>query len=136
MNFSDGRILPVLLISLSLIYNGCTLYGLAGGAIVDSARPDTKIVNREDYNTIEILREITLVKDDRTVVKGKFIVITEEYLSIESVFGIKNIKREEILVIEVKTKKNGKLYGLGIGFFMDGLLLLFLLGSCDDVGEC
>ena len=136
MNFSDGRFLPVLLISLSLIYNGCTLYGLAGGAIVDSARPDTKIVNREDYNTIEILREITLVKNDRTVVKGKFIVITEEYLSIESVFGIENIKREEILVIEVKTKKNGIRYGLGIGLAMDAFLILYLLGSCDDVGTC
>ena len=134
MNFSDGRILPVLLISLSLICNGCTLYGLAGGAIVDSARPDTKIVNREDYNTIEILREITLVKDDRTVVKGKFIVITEEYLTIESVFGIENIKREEILVIEVKTKKNGIRYGLRIGLAMDAFLLLVLLGSCDDAG--
>ena len=136
MNFSDGRILPVLLISLSLIYNGCTLYGLAGGAIVDSARPDTKIVNREDYKTIEIYKEITVMKDDRTVTKGRFIEITEEYLTLETVFGIEDVKREEIFIIEVKSEKNGKLYGLGIGFFMDGLLLLFLLGSCDDVGEC
>ena len=134
MKITNSQALPVLLISFSLIYNGCTLYGLAGGAIVDGIRPDTKVVNREDYKTIEIYREITVIKVDRTVTQGRFIEITEEYLILETVFGIENVNRKDIADITTKSKKNGKWYGLGIGFFMDGLLLLFLLGSCEDAG--
>jgi len=127
MKITNSRFLPVLLISFSLIINGCTLYGFGIGAIVDGIRPYTKVVNREDYKTIEIYREITVIKVDRTVTQGRFIEITEEYLTFETMFGIEIVNRKDIADIATKSKKNGIWYGLGIGFVMDIFLLMMLL---------
>ena len=126
MKFNNTRILSVLLISFSLIYNGCTLYGLGWGALADTRKPDYEIANRENYNNIRILSEITIYKKDRSLKKGKLIELTENYLTLETVFGLENINREEIFDIEVESKKNGIWIGLGIGIAMDAFFIFVL----------
>ena len=119
MIIKNSRILSVLLISFSLLYNSCTLIGLSVGAVADSRKSDYEIVNRENYNTIRILSEIIIYQKDRSIKKGKLIEITEDYLTLETIFGLENVNRGEIFNIEVKSKKNGIWYGLGIGFLLD-----------------
>ena len=126
MKFNNTRILSVLLISFSLIYNGCTLYGLGWGALADTRKPDYEIANRENYNNIRILSEITIYKKDRSLKKGKLIELTENYLTLETVFGLENINREEIFDIEVESKKNGIWIGLGIGIAIDAFFIFVL----------
>ena len=126
MKFNNTRILSVLLISFSLIYNGCTLYGLGWGALADARKTDYEIANRENYNNIRILSEITIYKKDRSLKKGKLIELTENYLTLETVFGLENINREEIFDIEVESKKNGIWIGLGIGIAMDAFFIFVL----------
>ena len=126
MKFNNTRILSVLLISFSLIYNGCTLYGLGWGALADTRKTDYEIANRENYNNIRILSEITIYKKDRSLKKGKLIELTENYLTLETVFGLENINREEIFDIEVESKKNGIWIGLVIGIAMDAFFIFVL----------
>jgi len=123
MRLNDTRILSVLIISFSLINSGCSVIGFGLGALDDSSRPDMEIVNPDDYNNIKILSEIIIYQKDRSTKKGKLIEFTEEYLALETTFGLENVNRDEIFNIEVKSNKNGKWIGLGVGFVMDIYLL-------------
>ena len=113
MKIKYSRILSVLLIFHLLIINGCGI-GTGIGAIIDSRAPDTEIVNRENYNNIKILSEITIYQKDRSLKKGKLIDITEDYLTLEPNFGLENVDMEDIATIEAKSKKNALWIGLGI----------------------
>ena len=135
MKLDKSRILPVLLISYSFIINGCTLYGVAGGALADARKSDYEIVNRENYNNIRILSEITIYQTDRSIKKGKLIEITEDYLTLETLFGLESVNREEIFNIEIKSKKNGIWYGLGIGFALDIAYVALLTRSIAAEGN-
>ena len=120
MKITNGQILSLLLISFSLLYNSCTLIGLSVGAAADSRKSDYEIVNPNNYNTISILSEITVYKDDRTIAKGRFIELNEEYLTLETMFGLEKVNMENIINIQVKSKKNSaKWVGLGIGLAID-----------------
>ena len=119
MKIKYSRVLSVLLVSLPLICNSCTLIGLGLGAVADSRKSDYEIVNPNIYNTISILSEITIYQNDRSIKKGKLIEITEDYLTLETMFGLEDVNRGDIFNIEVKSKKNGILYGLGIGLLLD-----------------
>jgi len=131
MKVNNSRILSVLLITCSLIINGCTLYGAGIGALVDHRKPDKEIVNQEDYNTIKILNEIIIYQKDRTITKGRFIEITQEYLTLETNFGIETVNMKDIITIEAESKKNAMFMGLGIGLALD-IAYLVLLSSLDE----
>ena len=113
MKNNNSRILFVFLISLLLIINGCGL-GTGIGAIIDSRSPDSEIINRDDYITIEIPSDITIYQKDRTLIKGKLIKLSEDYLTLETNFGLENVNMEDIVNIEAKAKKNALWMGLGI----------------------
>jgi len=132
MKFKITRILSILLITFSLLFDGCTIYGLGIGAIVDLRKPDKGIVNREEYMNIEIYRDITIYQNDRTVTKGRFIGINEEYLTLETNFGIENVNMSNIVMIEAKSKKNAMMMGLGIGIALDVAYIYWLSqpGNC------
>ena len=135
MKSKNSRILSVLLISFSLLLNSCSLVSLGIGAAVDHRKPDKEIVNQEDYNTIEILSEITIYQKDRSLTKGRFIEITEEYLTLETNFGLENVNMEDIVTIEAKSKKNAMLIGLGIGFALDIAYVALLARSIAAEGN-
>ena len=144
MKSKNIRFLSVLLISLSLLYNSCTLVGFGVGAIVDSGRPDSenKILKPDDFKTIEYLQEITIYLKDNTSKVGRFKEITEEDLILEGTkifwdiekkvgerFDI-TINLDEIRSVEIKAGgKYAKWFGLGIGFALDlvAIVALFML---------
>ena len=129
MKVNNIRLLSVLLISFSLIYNGCSLYGLGIGAMVDSGKPDIKVIKPNDYKSINIGEEITIIiitHYDRSTKVGKFKRIDEEYLILETNFELESVNREEIFRIEVKSKKHDKWDGLLIGLILDVALFAFL----------
>ncbi|MCH7818612.1 MAG: hypothetical protein IIB40_03545 [Candidatus Marinimicrobia bacterium] len=119
MKINNARIFSVLLIIFSLIFNGCTLYGLGIGAIVDSRTSDSEIIDRDEYKSIEINRDITVYQKDRSIRKGKFIETSGNYLIIETKFGLESVSMQDITNIEAESKKNAMWKGLGIGFALD-----------------
>ena len=127
MKVNNIRILSVLLVSLPLIFNSCTLTGLGIGATVDRRKSDYEFVKPNNYNTISILSEITIYQNDRTVKKGKLIGITEDYLTLETMFGLEDVNRGDIFNIEVKSKKNAMSKGLRIGLGLDTVYILWLI---------
>ena len=132
MKIKITRVLSILLITFSLLFGGCTLYGPGIGALVDTRTPDYKIVNREDYKTIENFKEVIIYKYDRTITKGRFIEISGEYLTLETNFGFENVNMTDIVTIEEKSKKNAMLKGLGIGFALDVAYIYWISqpGNC------
>ena len=146
MKVKNIRLLSVLLISLSLLYNSCTIVGLGIGAIVDSSRPDpeNKLVNREDYETIKRDKEIIVHLKDNSSKESGFYKITEGNLILRTKgvrlpLGIRirrkidRIKLNDILSVEIKVRKLGKRHGALIGVSID-VLLIILIGR--EVGPC
>ena len=127
MKINNARNFSVLLIILSLIFNGCTLYGLGIGAIVDSRTSDNEIIDREEYKTIEIYRDITIYQKDSTTKIGKFIETSGNYIILETMFGLESVSMENIANIEVKTKKNAMWKGLGIGLGLDAAYIFWFI---------
>ena len=123
MKITNGQIFSLLLISFSLLFNSCTLIGFSLGTIADSTEPDYKVVKPEDYKTIKRFEEITIItitNYDRSTKVGKFDRMDEEYLTLETMFGLEKVNMENIINIQVKSKKNSaKWVGLGIGLAID-----------------
>ena len=138
MKVNNIRLLPVLLISLSLLYNSCTLVGLGVGAIVDSSRPGGEVVKPNDYKTIEDFKKITVFLKDNSSKVGRFYEITEKHLILGTLGKIERVNLDEILSVEIKSKKNGKRYGLAIGLAiglaLDTVLFLRLLSPGGPIG--
>jgi len=129
MKVNNSRIASVLFISISLINSGCSVIGFGIGAAVDNRRPDIRVVNSNDYEKIKIGEGITIIITthyDRSTKVGKFKRIDEEYLILEKNFELESVNREEIFRIEVKSKKHGKWFGLGVGFVTDAVLIIIL----------
>ena len=132
MKKHNSRILTLLLVIFSLISSGCA-YQI--GKTIDERTPDYKIVERYNYNNIEINRDITIYQKDRSVIKGKFIEITEGSLTLETNFGLENVNMEDIVTIEAKSKKNAMWKGLGIGFALDIAYVALLARSIAAEGN-
>ena len=122
---------PILLISLSLLYNSCSLAGLGVGVLVDSKKPDSKVVS---ISTIEFFKEITIHFKDNSTQVGNFIEIsdnkifeddtqnsTEKYLILKTTLGFERVKFDDIDAVEIKAVKSGKWIGLGIGLIIDAI---------------
>jgi len=129
------RILSVLLISFSLIYNGCSMYGLGIGALIDARNPDYELVNRKDYETIEKFKNITVFQKDHTTKIGKFIEITGNNFILETKFGLEGVNMEDIANIEVASKKEAMWKGLGIGIALDLVYIVLLARSVAEEGN-
>ena len=142
MKLKYSRILSVLLISFSLIFNACgiaTVTGFGLGVVVDEIRPDSKIVDREYYKTIELDEIITIHLYNNSSKEGKFRGIdvvtattgdiqdyTEKYLILGIWPDFQRINLDEIRSVEIKShhKDNGKWYGFGIGLALDVALYI------------
>lgn len=135
MNINHNRFLSVLLISILLISNGCSMYGLGIGAIIDARNSDTKILNREDYKSIYVYREITIYQKDRTTKTGKFIEISGDEFILETNFGLESVNMTNIANIEVKSEKNAIWKGLGVGIALDIAYFVLLVNNIQENGN-
>lgn len=123
-----SRILSVLLISFSLLINGCaSTFGYKMGKKVNSR---IEIVDPQDYETIEISQKITLYLNDNSSMVGKFDGIIGQNLVLKIGSNIQHIiKLDEINYLEIKTTGDSpvKWLGLGIGLVVDYVLFLIAL---------
>ena len=137
-----SRILSVLLISLSLLYNSCTLVGRGIGAGYDNLSPDREIIYPSDYGIIERSKKITVHLLENTSKVGIFDGIdvisstdgdirdnVEKHLILKTKFGVEQINLDEIVSIEIDSKKNGKRNGFIIGVALDIAFLIWLSTS-------
>ena len=60
-----------------------------------------------------------ITQKNQSIVSGNFIDLSEDEISLSTIFGLKNIKLNDIDRIEVDSKKNAKLKGAGIGLVLD-----------------
>ena len=128
MKLKYSRILSVLLISFSLLINGCaSTFGYKMGKKASSR---IEIVDPQDYETIEISQKITLYLNDNSSMVGKFDGIIGQNLVLKMGSNIQHIiKLDEINSIEIKTTGDSpaKWLGLVIGLVVDYVLLIITL---------
>ena len=60
-----------------------------------------------------------ITQKNQNSVSGNFIDLSEDEITLSTIFGLKNIKLNDIDRIEVDSKKNAKLKGAGIGLVLD-----------------
>ena len=113
------RIITILLLSTSFLHNGCTLIGFAVGAALDAGNTKKVIIDRNNYKNFSDYQEILITQKNQNSVSGNFIDLSEDEISLSTIFGLKNIKLNDIDRIEVDSKKNAKLKGAGIGLVLD-----------------
>lgn len=134
MNCYHIRLLSVLLISFSLLYNSCSLAGL-GYAVT----PDYELVNPDEYMTIKANSKLTISLMNGTKKVVNFVKIsnsaigevsikdtTDEFLIYKTDSKIESINLDDISDIIIKSKKSGRWYVLGIGFALDIAFIIFL----------
>ena len=128
MKLKYSRILSVLVISFSLLINGCaSTFGYKMGKKVNSR---IEIVDPQDYETIEISQKITLYLNDNSSMVGKFDgIIGQNFVLIIGANIPYIIKLDEINYLEIKTTGDSpvKWLGLGIGLVVDYVLLIITL---------
>ena len=113
------RIITILLLSTSFLHNGCTLIGFAVGATFDAGNTKKEIIDRNNYKDFSDYQEILITQKNQNSVSGNFIDLSEDEITLSTIFGLKNIKLNDIDRIEVDSKKNAKLKGAGIGLVLD-----------------
>ena len=113
------RIITILLLSTSFLHNGCTLIGFAVGATLDAGNTKKEIIDRNNYKDFSDYQEILITQKNQNSVSGNFIDLSEDEITLSTIFGLKNIKLNDIDRIEVDSKKNAKLKGAGIGLVLD-----------------
>ena len=113
------RIITILLLSTSFLHNGCTLIGFAVGAALDAGNTKKVIIDRNNYKNFSDYQEILITQKNQNSVSGNFIDLSEDEITLSTIFGLKNIKLNDIDRIEVDSKKNAKLKGAGIGLVLD-----------------
>ena len=113
------RIITILLLSTSFLHNGCTLIGFAVGAALDAGNTKKVIIDRENYKDFNDYQEILITQKNQNIVSGNFIDLSEDEITLSTIFGLKNIQLNDIDRIEVDSKKNAKLKGAGIGLVLD-----------------
>ena len=113
------RIITILLLSTSFLHNGCTLIGFAVGAALDAGNTKKVIIDRNNYKNFSDYQEILITQKNQSSVTRNFIDLSEDEITLSTIFGLKNIKLNDIDRIEVDSKKNAKLKGAGIGLVLD-----------------
>ena len=136
MKLNNCRILVVLLISFSLLYNGCaSTLGYKMGAKVNSR---IEIVDPENYNTIKKSTNITLYLNDKSIMVGKFDRVIDQDLVIKIGLDAQYVNLDEINLLETKTTGHGpvKWVCLTVGLMIDSFIagVAFLVALCSDNG--
>ena len=133
MKVNNTRILSVLFISFSLLYNSCTFVGFGIGAVIDSGpNLHNKINNLDDYKIITQHQKIDVHFWDNSSMVGIFDGIdvisptdgdirdnVEKFLILKTRFGVEQINLDEIRFVDIRSRRNGKRYGLIIGLGID-----------------
>jgi len=141
---NNSRILSVLLISLSLLHSSCSLIGHGLGSTADTLSADKEIINPSEYGIIERSKKITVHLLENTSKVGIFDGIdvisstdgdirdnVEKHLILKTKFGVEQINLDEIVSIEIDSKKNGKRKGFIIGLALD--IAFFIWLSTSDI---
>ena len=115
----NNRIITILLLSTLFLHNGCTLIGFGIGSALDAGNSKKEIIDRDNYKNFTDYQEILITQKNQSIVSGNFIDLSEDEISLSTIFGLKNIKLNDIDRIEVDSKKNAKLKGAGIGLVLD-----------------
>ena len=113
------RIITILLLSTSLLLNGCTLIGYAVGAELDARNTGKVIIDRDDYKNFTDYQEILVTRKNQSTVTGNFIDLSKYEITLSTISGLESIKLNDIDRIEVDSKKIAKLIGLAIGIVLD-----------------
>ena len=113
------RIITILLLSTSFLHNGCTLIGFAVGAALDAGNTKKVIIDRNNYKNFSDYQEILITQKNQSRVTRNFIDLSEDEITLSTIFGLKNIKLNDIDRIEADSKKPAILKGLGIGLVLD-----------------
>ena len=113
------RIITILLLSTSLLLNGCTLIGYAVGAELDARNTGKVIIDRDDYKNFTDYQEILVTRKNQSTVTGNFIDLSQDEITLSTISGLESIKLNDIDRIEVDSKKIAKLIGLAIGIVLD-----------------
>ena len=113
------RIITILLLSTSLLLNGCSLIGYAVGAELDARNTGKVIIDRDDYKNFTDYQEILVTRKNQSTVTGNFIVLSQDEITLSTISGLESIKLNDIDRIEVDSKKIAKLIGLAIGIVLD-----------------
>ncbi len=137
MKLRYSRILSVLLISLSVLYNSCSLVGLGVGSAVDGLKPDREIINPDEYKKIKQWEEIIIHLKDNSLKKGSFrLAVTggeipdlDNSIFLETEFGLERVKMDEILSMEIIFEGSAKKDGFVVGLIIDILLFISLANS-------
>ncbi|MCH8271812.1 MAG: hypothetical protein IIB41_01030 [Candidatus Marinimicrobia bacterium] len=113
------RIITILLLSTSLLLNGCSLIGYAVGAELDARNTGKVIIDRDDYKNFTDYQEILVTRKNQSTVTGNFIDLSQDEITLSTISGLESIKLNDIDRIEVDSKKIAKLIGLAIGIVLD-----------------
>ena len=113
------RIITILLLSTSLLLNGCSLIGYAVGAELDARNTGKVIIDRDDYKNFTDYQEIFITQKNQSSVSGNFLDLSEDEITLSTISGLESIKLNDIDRIEVDSKKIAKLIGLAIGIVLD-----------------
>ena len=123
----NNRIITILLLSTLFLHNGCTLIGFGIGSALDAGNSKKEIIDRDNYKNFTDYQEILITQKNQSIVSGNFIDLSEDEISLSTIFGLKNIKLNDIDRIEVDSKKNAKLKGAGIGLVLDIAYNIYML---------
>ena len=114
-----NRIFALLLLSILLLHNGCTLIGYAIGSEIDARNTKKVIIDRENYKNFTDFQEIMITQKNQSTKIGKFIDLTEDEITLSTLLGLESIRLNDIDRIEVDSKKTAIFKGLGIGIVLD-----------------
>ena len=112
-------IITILLLSTSLLLNGCSLIGYAVGAELDARNTGKVIIDRDDYKNFTDYQEILVTRKNQSTVTGNFIDLSQDEITLSTISGLESINLNDIDRIEVDSKKIAKLIGLAIGIVLD-----------------
>ena len=115
----NNRFITILLLSILLLHNGCTLIGYAIGSEIDARNTKKVIIDRENYKNFTDFQEIMITQKNQSTKIGKFIDLTEDEITLSTLLGLESIKLNDIDRIEVDSKKTAIFKGLGIGIVLD-----------------
>ena len=119
MKYINNRVFTLLLLSILLLHNGCTLIGYTIGSEIDARNSKKVIIDRENYKNFTDFQEIMITQKNQSTKIGKFIDLTEDEITLSTLLGLESIRLNDIDRIEVDSKKTAIFKGLGIGIVLD-----------------
>ncbi|MCH8288938.1 MAG: hypothetical protein IID12_07520 [Candidatus Marinimicrobia bacterium] len=128
-----NRIFALLLLSILLLHNGCTLIGYAIGSEIDARNTKKVIIDRENYKNFNDYQEILVTQNNQSTKTGKFIDLTEDEITLSTLLGFESIKLNDIARIEVDSKKTAIFKGLGIGIVFDIAYAIWLNNKIKEI---